>query len=274
MLVASVAGQTPAPDSPLPDPQQLRQRAIANMRKSEKDLERYSCIVREEQDELDGNGKVKQHHSKEEEQFYVNGQEIQHTLSKDGKPLTGGDAKKEQERVDKEVKKYSDLKQVQKEQEQGEKQVDMFMRALRYTNGHREWRDGRSTVVYDLLGDPNFHPKKIEERFAQALTGRIWVDEESGAPVELRVQTDRDVKIGGGMLANVHKGFQLHLVQQRQPEGVWITKSVDGSGDLRAALFFHPRFRFKQGIDKCHLFSVETQTTTQNPTDGEAKKPQ
>jgi hypothetical protein len=163
------------------------------------------------------------------------------------------------------VKKYSDSKNVEKEHVRDEKQVDMFLRALRFSNGHRERREGRSVVVYDLAGDPKFHPRKVEERFAQALTGRMWMDEESGTPLEMRVETTRDVKIGGGLLANIHKGFQAHLLQQRQPDGVWLTKMVEGSGDARTALFMHPRFRFREDLDQCHLFSVNSQQKVQAP---------
>lgn len=262
LAVLSERGPT---DAPLPDPQQLKQRAQASMKESEKDLERYSCIVRAQEDELNPDRSVKRHRSREEERFYLNGVEIDHTLARDGHPLAGADARKERERVDWEVKKFSDPKQVQKVHAQDEKEAYMFLRAMRFYNGTRDSREGRRTVRYDLAGDPNFHPKKIEERFAQALTGRIWIDEDSGTPVELRVETERDVKVGGGLLATVHKGFQLHLLQQREPDGVWITKLVEGSGDMRAALFLHPRFRFKEELDKCHLFSVDTKQTLEKP---------
>ena len=253
---------------PLPDPAQLKQRALANMKRAEKDLERYECIVHDESDELNGGGGVKRHRSSEKEQFFVNGRQVSHMLRRDGQPLSGGDAKKEQERVDREVKRFSDPTQVTKAEEESERQADMFLRAQRFANGHREVREGRSTVVYDMSGDPNFHPTKVEERFAQAASGRVWIDEESGAPAELRLQLDHDVKLGGGLLANIHKGFWVHMVQQRQADGVWLTKLVEGSGEARAALFFHPRIRFKQATDKCHLFSVDTQQTLPSPPPG------
>jgi hypothetical protein len=243
---------------PLPDPGQLKQRAIANMKKSEEALERYLCLVHGEYEELDGNGGIKKRETRSLERFFVNGARIDHVLARDGKDLQGGDAKKEQDRVNKEVKKYSDPKEVSKRQDRTERQFDMFLRAQRLANGRRETRDGRSTLVYDLTGDPNFRPKSLEERFAQAVTGRMWMDEEAGTPVEIRIETARDVKMGGGLLANLHKGFTLHLIQQRQPEGAWLIKSVDGSGDIRAGLFFHPRFRFKERLDSCRLFSVES----------------
>ncbi len=254
-----------AHDAPLPDPQALRQRAIASSQKLRKDRENYSCTVREETYELNSDGSVKKKRIVLEDRFFVNGWPVDHVLARDGKTLNGEDAKKEQERTDKEVRKFSDTKKADKEEEQNERQIDVFLRALRFSNGHREQRNSRSTVVYDLAGDPNFHPQKIEERFAQALTGRIWMDEESGLPLELKVETERDVKIAGGVAANLHKGFQLHLVQQRQSDGVWLTKLAEGSGDVRAVLFLRQRFRFREELDQCHLFSVNTEEKVQTP---------
>jgi hypothetical protein len=190
---------------------------------------------------------------------------IEHTLARDGVELTGSDAKKEQERVDKQVRKYSDPKKVEKAEAEDERQAEMFIRAQRFQDGRREVRDGRSTVVYDLSGDPAFHPKSIEERVAQAAAGRIWVDEQSGVPIEFQIHLDHDVKIGGGLLANLHKGFSIHTVQQRQPDGVWLTKVVEGRGDARAALFLHPRFQFKEVTQQCHLFNVESRESTGQP---------
>ena len=250
---------------PLPDPKQLMVRARASIIQSEKDLEKYSCTVREKTQELNDNKSVKKERSVIKERFYVNGIQLEHILSRDGVALSGRAARKEQEHVDNDVKRFSDPAQANGEIDRSEKQVDTFLRALRFTNGHREMRNGRSVIVYDLSGDPAFHPRNLEERFAEALNGRIWIDEESGQPLELRFQTDKDVKIAGGLFANLHKGFQLHLLRQRQADGAWLTKSVDGSGDARAALFFHPRFHFSEDTDQCHLFSVETQQKVEAP---------
>jgi len=264
-LAALTAAYSRIDDAPIPNPQQVKQRALGSMKLSEKELEKYSCVAREQVEEVDSDGGVKRSRSKQEEQFFVNGVEIDHTLARDGKELTGEAARKEQQRVDGDVRKYSDVRQAQKAQEKDEKQVDMFLRAVRFSNGRREQRAGRSTIAYNLAAAPDFRPKKLEERFAQALVGSIWLDEQSGNIAELRVETDRDVKIGGGLLANVHKGFRLHLVQQRQPDGVWMMSAMDGSGDARAGLLFHPRFRFKRQLDKCHLYSVEAKQAPREP---------
>jgi hypothetical protein len=263
LLLLSAAAD--AADAPLPNPQQLKQRALQSLKASEKELEKYSCTVKAQEDELNADGSVKKQKTREQERFFVNGVEVNHLLSRDGKPLSGGDAKKEQDRVNYEVKKYSDLKQVEKRQAQDEKQIDMFLRALKFTNERRELRDSRSTIVFDLSGDPQFHARNLDERFAVAMVGRVWIDEETGNVGEMQAHTDRDIKIGGGLVASLHKGFRVALVQQREPDGVWITKMVEGSGDARAALFLHPRFRFREDLDRCHLFSVDTRQSIQGP---------
>ena len=257
--------QAPPSAEPLPDARQLKDRVIATEKKAEKDKERYLCDVNEESDEFDNNGSLKKHRSREMEQFFVNGQEISHVLARDGKTLTGDDEKKEQDRVNKEVRKFSDPKQVKKAEQEDEKQAEILLRALRYTNGHREYRVGRSIVVYDLSGDPDFHPKSLEEKLAQALSGRAWVDEETGELLELRVLTDHDIKVFG-FVGNLKKGFQFHLTQQRQPDGVWIPNFIEGNGNGRA-LFFSRGFRFKVKTDRCRLYNVDSSTGAITPKD-------
>ncbi len=264
-LCSAVSAPARAPDEPIPDGRQMKLRVLKSLRQSEDALEKYSCLVRDQSDDFNFDGSVKKHRSSVKEQFFVNQIEIDHTIEREGKPLSAADAKKEQDRVDREVKKFSNKEEAEKAQLKDEKQADMFLRALQLTGGRRNQRSGRSTLFYNLSGDPSFKPRKLEERFAQALTGTIAVDEETGTPLDVRFETMRDVRIGAGLLANLHKGFWLHLAQQRQPDGVWLTKEVQGSGEARAALFVHARFRFQEELEKCHLFSVTTQQSTSAP---------
>ena len=262
LLSIVVSGQQ---QKPLPNPNELLRRARTSLVQSEKDLEKYSCTVLEKTQELNDDRSVKKERSTLKERFYINGIQLEHVLEKNGVPLSGRSERKEQEHVNKDVIRFSDQTQATGEIDRTGKEASIFLRAVRFSNGHREVREKRSVVVYDLSGDPDFHPHGLEERFAQALTGRIWIDEESGQPIELRFQTEKDVKIAGGLFANLHKGFQLHVLRQRQPDNAWLTKAVDGSGDARAALFFHPKFRFSEDTDKCHLFSVDTQQKVSAP---------
>jgi hypothetical protein len=246
------------PETPLPDAGQIRTRAIETMRKSAQALERYSCKVQTRTDELDGRGGTKKSDTETVERFFVNGARVNHVLARNGKTLSGKDAEKAQKKADKNVTKYSKEEEAQKLQDKREQQIAMFLRAHRLVNGKRELRGGHNTVQYDLQSDPQFRPRTVEERFAQATSGRVVFEEKSGALVEIEIRTDRDVKLAGGLLANLHKGFLLHAICERQPDGLWIAKLVDGNADLTAGLFFHPRIHFQERTEECHLFSVDS----------------
>jgi hypothetical protein len=201
---------------------------------------------------------VKQRHVRQYDMFFVNGEEIDELTGKDGKTLSEDQKNKEMERVQKEIKKDSDAKYIAKRDAQDDKQLDTLLHMLRYTNGHRVDRGGRSSLAYDLSGDPSVHPKGVEETFLHDMSGTIEVDERTGELVDLNARLDHDVKIGGGLLANLHKGFWIHVRQQRYPDGVWLPQLVEGNGDARAALFFHPYFKFRQTMNGCALTSVTT----------------
>ena len=212
--------------------------------------------MNDETTELDSKGKVKKTDIEVHEQFYVNGVEVERTLSKNGKDLTPDETRKEDERVMKKTVKYSDQATAKKETDKQNKQIEEVLSAMMLANGHRQPVDGRSVLFYDIVPNPKFHAKNMNQRFAQVMQGRISLDEETGEPVDLNIRSTQDLKIAGGMLANLHKGFWIHVHDHAQPDGVWLTDLVEGSGDARAALFFHPYFRFKETTGDCHLYSA------------------
>ncbi len=256
------AAKHPAVEAPLPDAATIKQRVLDNLKAMQAEQERYLCRVTSSGERTDKHGTIQKKWTLTSDMFYVNGREIDQLVEKDGKPLNADQQKKQLERVQKEIAKDSDEKHLAKAQAQDEKQLDTLLHALRFTNGHRQLLNERSTLFYDLIGDPDFHPKNTAETFLHDTSGTTQVDEATGQLVDLNVQLDHDVKIGGGLVANVHKGFWLHLHQVRQPDGVWINDLSEGKGDVRAALFFHPYFQFRQTIGDCHLTNVTTQTTT------------
>ncbi len=245
-------------NAPLPSAVELKDRVLKNLKQSEAEQERYVCKTIREEDDTDKNGNVKQRHVRQYDMFFVNGEEIDELTGKDGKTLSEDPKNKEMERVQKEIKKDSDAKYIAKRDAQDDKQLDTLLHMLRYTNGHRVDRGGRSSLAYDLSGDPSVHPKGVEETFLHDMSGTIEVDERTGELVDLNARLDHDVKIGGGLLANLHKGFWIHVRQQRYPDGVWLPQLVEGNGDARAALFFHPYFKFRQTMNGCALTSVTT----------------
>lgn len=257
------AEQNPALNAPLPDPHELLQRALANEKTLAAEQERYECRVTSEAIQTDKNGKVKKDEAEVDDQFFVNGMEIDHVLSKNGKELTGEEARKENDRVMKKTVKYSDKSYAAKQEAKQNQQVEDFLAAMQLENGHREIVNGRSVLFYDIVPNPHFNAKNLNQRFATVMRGTVQVDEKTGEMIDLNIKSVQDLKLAGGLLANLHKGFWLHVHQQPQPDGVWLTDLAEGSGDARAMLFIHPYFRFKQITDNCHLYTATAQQVGQ-----------
>jgi hypothetical protein len=255
---AAAGAQTPK-DAPLPNPTVLIQRAIANEQKLAKQQERYECRVNDETTELDSKGNVKKTTTESKEQFFVNGLEVDRTLTKNGRDLSPDETKKEDDKVMKRTVKYNDPATARKETDKQNKQLEEIMGAMQLQNGHRESVNGRSVLFYDIVPNPSFKAKNLNQRLAQVMEGKISVDEETGEPIDINIRSTQDLKIGGGVLANLHKGFWLHVHDHAESDGVWLTDLAEGSGDARAALFFHPYFRFKETTGGCHLYSATAQ---------------
>lgn len=257
ILAAAAVVRAQSSDAPLPNPHELLQRALANERKLDAQRERYECRVVDEAVETDSKGNVKKTTTEVKEQFFVNGIAVERTLSKNGKDLSPEETRKEDQHVMKEAVKYSNQANAQKENDKEYKQVEDVLAAMQLANGHRERVNGKSVLFYDIVPNPRFQAKNLNQRFAQVMQGKVSIEEETGEMIDLNIKSVQDLKIGGGVLANLHKGFWVHVHNLQQADGVWLTDLAEGSGDARAALFFHPYFRFKETTGDCHLYNTE-----------------
>lgn len=260
---AWAGAQHPAANAPLPNPDELLQRAIANENKLAAEQERYECRVSDDATELDKSGRVKKATTEVDEEFYVHGIPIDRTLSKDGKELSPAEVRKQDEKVMKDTLKYSNPAAAQKQTDKNNQAAQDFLRAMMLTDGRRQIENGRSVLHYDIVPNPRFHAKNLTQHFATVMKGTVAVDEQSGELIDVNIRSVADLKIGGGLLANLHKGFWLHIHNHAEPDGVWLTDLAEGSGDARAALFFHPYFRFKETTDDCHLYSAKAEQVGQ-----------
>jgi hypothetical protein len=232
------------------------QRALANEKKLADERERYECRVTSDGAEIDKNGKVKHEDIEVKEQFYVNGVQVERTLSKNGKDLTPEQTRKEDEHVMKETVKYSNKATAAKETAKDDQQTQDIMAAMMLVHGYRRQVNGHNVLFYDIVPNPKFQPKNMNQRFASVMQGTMSLDEQSGETIDMNIRSIKDLKIAGGVVATLHKGFWLHMHFQPQPDGIWLNDLAEGSGDARALLFMHPYFRFKEVTDNCHLYTT------------------
>jgi hypothetical protein len=263
LSVAGFAQEGKPAGGALPDPLQLLQRALANEKKMAAEQERYECRQTDWSAETDKNGKIKHQDTEVKEGFFVNGQEIERTLQKNGKDLSADETRKEDERVMKETLKYSDKAKADKQAAKNYQQTVDMLSAMMLANGHRQPVNGRSVLFYDIVPNPHFQAKNTAQHFASVMAGKVSLDEQTGEVIDLNIRSMQDVKIAGGLVATLHKGFWLHVHQAPQADGVWLTDLAEGTGDARALLFVHPYFQFRTTTGDCHLYSATAQQVGQ-----------
>ena len=259
LVLATVAASAQQDAKPLPNVADLRARAISSYAKSEKDRERYICTERIENDELDAKGAVKKRNVRERELFYVNGFAISQDVSQDGKPLTPAEQHKRDDAVKAAINSATAHK---KPKEEGlVLNAGDVIRMAKLTSERRILVAGRPTIVFDVASDKEAKADSVEQRIMRTMEGTISIDEATGNVQDISTHGVRDVKVGGGLVATIHKGTRMHMLAAPQGnEGVWLLVLAEGTGDARIALFKQQGIAFKQETRGCKVFDVNAET--------------
>jgi len=218
----------------LPDLKQLFAEIDANQKAIDKVKENYTGRRSVEETQYDGSGKASKVERREETFFYLDGEEISTLVAKDGKPLSESDQRKENERVQKRIAKHQEEKahkerkdeeakeQGKPEKDDDEPGIEVFLRSCQFVNPRRERFRGQDVLVFDFEGNPEYKPKKLAERVVQQLAGVIWVDEKAHDVARLEAYFVKDVRFGGGLLANLQKGTSFVFEQAYLNNEVWL----------------------------------------------------
>lgn len=265
----------------LPDLQALFKEIDGNQKAIDKIKENYAGTEVEEETEYDGNGKVKKHEARESTFFYLDGDEITTLVKKDGKPLEEKEQEKENEKVRKRIEEHEkrqakkDAKE-EKAKEQGKNEdkddpgIEVFLRACQFVNPRRERFRGQDVLVFDFEPNPEFQPHKLEEKVVQKLAGVVWVDEKAHDVARLEAYFVGDMKIGGGLVANLQKGTSFVFEQAFINNEVWLPTYIEGHLGARVLLLKGFKVSFVTRYSDYKKFNVETLSTIAKPKGAEA----
>src|SRR5467141_1156515 len=217
----------------LPDLKALFKEIDENQKAIDKLKENYAGSQSEEETEFEGDGRVKKRELNEYTFFYLNGHEVTTLVKKDGKELSAEDQKKENEKARKRVEelqkreakkeaKEEKARQEGKEEDKDEPGIEVFLRACQFVNPRRERFRGLDVLVFDFEPNPDFKPRKLVEKIVQKLAGVVWIDEKAHQVARLEAYFVGDVKIGGGLLANLQKGTSFVFEQAFLNNEVWL----------------------------------------------------
>src|SRR5271170_2631888 len=135
----------------LPDAATMLREVEARQKQLDKAREDYTFRAVQTTRQLDSSGNTKKTETEEHEVFFVNGHRVEKLVRKDGKDLTPDQARKEQDRVNKEVLKIS--KPGYTDPDKGEITVTRLLQIVTFSKPRRVRLNGRDTIAFDFAGD-------------------------------------------------------------------------------------------------------------------------
>jgi len=262
----------------LPDLKALFKEIDENQKVIDKIKENYAGSQSEEETEFESDGRVKKREASEYTFFYLNGQEVTTRVKKDGKRLSTEEQRKENEKTQKrieELQKREAKKEAKEEKakEEGknsggeEPGIEVFLRACQFVNPRRERFRGQDVLVFDFEANPEFKPHGLVERLAQKLAGVVWIDEKAHDVARLEAYFTGDMKLAGGLLANLQKGTNFVYEQAYVNNEVWLPTYMEAHIGVRFLLVKGIKASVVTRYWDYKKFNVETLSTIAKPKD-------
>jgi len=230
----------------LPEINSLMVQVEAQEKASRKTIKQYIYRMIDTEQDFDSHGAVKKTTTVEREFFCVNVACFNKLLARDGKPLSGDELKKEDERIDQRIAEAKERNQKiaageppPKKKDSDEITFARFLELGTFSNPRRVQLHGRDTIAIDYTGDPHAKSRNVVEGAIRNLAGTVWVDEQDHALVRIEAHFFQDYKVVGGLLADVHKGASFQSEWTKVNNEVWLPASFSGRGSARIALFFN-----------------------------------
>ena len=260
----------------LPDLKALFKEIDDNQKAIDKIKEKYAGSQSEEETEFEGDGRVKKRESNEYTFFYLNGEEVTTRVKKDGKLLSAEEQKKENEKTQKRIEelqkretkkeaKAEKAKEEGKSDEKDEPGIEIFLRACQFVNPRRERFRGQDVLVFDFEPNPEFKAHKMVEKIAQKLAGVVWIDEKAHDVARLEAYFTGDMKIAGGLLANLQKGTSFVFEQAFVNNEVWLPTYLEAHVGVRFLLVKGIKASVATRYWDYKKFNVETLSTIAKP---------
>ncbi len=240
---ANGPGPQPAPENVAPpDPAALLKTVYENQKQIEATRKDYIFRRKDVEQALDSHGQVKSAETREYEVYFVGPWEIERLVSKDGKPLSEGERRRQEEDVRRqEAKARARIAKRDADEKPGQDEITMakFLAADHFFNLRRETYQGHEVYAMDFEPRPDFHPHSLMDKLLKALGGTIWIDEQAKQVVRLEARFLQSVKVAGGLVGSLQKGGNVVLEQRFVNNELWMPSYMELH--LDAHVFFIPK---------------------------------
>lgn len=211
---------------------------------NEKKLRDYTYVERQETRHLDGHGHVKSTEIKTFDVMEIYGEQVQKLVSKNDKPLSQKEARKEDDKIqnlidkrkrESEEEREKRLRKEEKDREEDRQFVEEVADAYNFRFVGMETLDGRDNYVIDADPRPGYEPHLKQAKVLPKFRFRAWIDKQEVQWRKLDVECIDTVTFGL-FLFRMHKGAHATIEQTRVNGEVWLQRHIVANVDFRLAL--------------------------------------
>jgi hypothetical protein len=199
----------------------------------------YTYQQHQQDREFDAKGDVTKTETETSEILILVGRPYEKLIAKNGKPLSDSEARKEEEKMDRELAKRQNLSEAQKakldqERVENHKYMRQLSDAFNFKLEGEETVSGKKTWVIDAEPKPDFKPASARARAFSKVRGKIWVDQNEYQWVKAEAEVLDTISMGWALF-RIAPGGQIKFEQTRVDDELWLPAHVFIRADARVA---------------------------------------
>jgi hypothetical protein len=199
----------------------------------------YTYQEREQDREFDARGSVTKAEAETNEIMILAGRPYHKLVAKNDKPLPEKDARKEDEKMDRELARRESMSaqeraNMEKKREESRKFLREVPDAFKFTLAGEQNISGKPAWVIDAEPNPGFQPKTMQGRILSKIRGKIWIDEGEYQWVKADMQVLDTISLGMALF-RISPGGAIHFEQKRINDEVWLPERIQIRADARLA---------------------------------------
>jgi hypothetical protein len=229
---------------PAQDPLEIVRRATELDRRNTEISRNYTFLQRQEQRDLESNGKLKKTESETFDVTLLEGSPYRRLVARDDRPLSPKDQRKEEEKLQKSIEERRKETAEQRERrvadwdhkrQKQREPLKELPEAFNFKLAGEEALNGGVAYVIEGMPKPGYRPKTASTAFFPKVKLRFWIAKEDYQWVRVDLESLDTISFGG-FLIRLAKGSHLSIENARINNEVWLPKRAEIHGSVRLAL--------------------------------------
>lgn len=213
-----------------PDPLEIIRRSVEQDRLNFERANDYSYVQHTEQRQYGRDGRIVKTESRTFDVLVIDGEPYEKLIAKNGKPLSEAEARKEAEKLDRELSRRRSqdpgqrarrLSEQEKRRREGREFAREIPEAFTFRLAGQDALEGRPVWIIEAEPKPGYKGKAKRADLLSKFRGRLWIDQQDYQWVRVEADTIAPVRFGW-ILAKLDPGARMTFEQRRVHGEVWL----------------------------------------------------